>query len=94
MKSGIPAIPALRRGWRPACSTVSFIHAKNRLSELLRAVESGESALITRNGKPVALVAPPPTRRTAQFGTMRGRIHFKPGWDDPIDIDRFLSGEF
>ena len=74
---------------------VSVADAKNRLSELLRSVESGETVLITRNGKPVAqLVPPPPDRRQVRFGTMRGRIHFTPGWDDPIDIENFLSGDF
>lgn len=29
-----------------------------------------------------------------RFGTMPGRIHFAPGWDDPIDIEHFLSGVF
>lgn len=73
---------------------VSVAEAKNHLSELLRSVEQGEQVVITRNGKPVAqLVAPPPERRVVKFGTMSGKIHLKPGWDDPIDLDRFLAGE-
>lgn len=73
---------------------VSVAEAKNHLSELLRSVEEGEQVIITRNGKPVAqLVAPPPARRVVKFGTMQGKIHLKPGWDDPIDLDRFLAGE-
>lgn len=68
--------------------------AKNRLTELIRAVEAGEQVIITRHGKPVAqLVAPPPERRKVIFGGMKGRIKFYPGWDDPIDEDRFLAGE-
>ena len=74
---------------------VSVAEAKNHLSELLRSVAEGERVVITRNGKPVAqLVPPPPEKRAVRFGTMRGRIHMKPGWDEPIDIDQFLSGEF
>ena len=74
---------------------VSVADAKNRLSELLRSVEAGESVLITRNGKPVAQLVPPPaTRRAVHFGTMRGRVHLKPGWDQPVGLDKFLSGEF
>jgi len=74
---------------------VSVAEAKNNLSALLRSVADGEQVVITRNGKPVAqLVPPPPTRRKVRFDTMRGQIHLKPGWDDPIDIDRLLSGEF
>ncbi len=73
---------------------VSVAEAKNHLSELLRSVEEGEQVIITRNGKPVAqLVAAPPERRVVKFGTMRGKIQLKPGWDDPIDLDRFLAGE-
>lgn len=74
---------------------VSVADAKNHLSELLRSVAEGERVVITRNGKPVAQLVPAPRdSRAVRFGTMRGRIHLKPGWDDPIDIDKFLSGEF
>jgi prevent-host-death family protein len=73
---------------------VSVADAKNHLSELIRSVEQGETVVITRNGKPVAqVVPPPPQRRTVRFGTMRGRIRFTPGWDDPVDLDRFLAGD-
>lgn len=74
---------------------VSIAEAKNRLPELIRAMEAGEAIVITRHGRPVAqLTLPPATRRKVQFGTMRGRIHLKPGWDEPLDLDRFLTGEF
>ena len=87
---------------------VSVADAKNHLSELLRSVAEGERVVITRNGKAVArngkavarngkavaqLVPLPPEHRVVRFGTMRGRIHLKPGWDDPIDVDRFLTGD-
>ena len=73
---------------------VSVADAKNHFSELLRSVEEGEPVVITRNGKPVAqLVPPPPQTRVVRFGSMRGRIHLRPGWDDAIDVDHFLSGE-
>lgn len=74
---------------------VSVANAKNRLSELLRSVAEGEPVVITRNGKPVAQLVPPRAdKRTVRFGTMRGKVHLKPGWDHPIDIDQFLSGKF
>jgi len=73
---------------------VSVAQAKNRLPELIRAVENGESVIITRHGKPVAqITAPPPERRQVRFDTMRDRIKLYPGWDDPIDLDRFLEGD-
>ena len=74
---------------------VSVADAKNHLSELLRLAAEGERVVITRNGKPVAQLVPAPrNRRAVRFGAMRGRVHLKPGWDDPIDIDKFLSGDF
>jgi prevent-host-death family protein len=73
---------------------VSTAEAKNRLPELIRAVEGGEQVVITRHGRPVAQLAPPPVeRRKARLGGMKGRIRLLPGWDAPIDLDRFLDGE-
>jgi prevent-host-death family protein len=74
--------------------TVSTAAAKNRLPELIRAVEAGERIVITRHGKPVAQLAPPPTEaHQARLGEMAGRIRLLPGWDAPIDPDGFLEGE-
>jgi prevent-host-death family protein len=73
---------------------VSIADAKNRLTQLVRAVEEGEFVVITRNGKPVAQLTPaPPNRRKVLLGSMRGRIRLLPGWDDPVDLDRFLNGD-
>lgn len=74
---------------------VSIVEAKNRLTQLIRAAERGETVVITRHGKAVAQLAPPPAaRRQVRFGTLRGRIRAKPGWDKPVDLDQFLAGEF
>jgi len=75
---------------------VSILEAKERLPELIEAVESGESVVITRDGKPIAQLAPPPQApesRKVVFGGMKDRIKLLPGWDDPIDEDRFLAGD-
>ena len=51
---------------------VSVAEAKNHLPELIRAVEAGEKVVITRHGKRVAQLTPPPAgRREIQWGTMR-----------------------
>jgi prevent-host-death family protein len=72
---------------------ISIAEAKNRLSQLVRAVEGGESVVITRNGRPVVQLMPAPVRRRkVRLGGMRGRIRLPRGWDKPIDIDRFLEG--
>ena len=72
---------------------VSIAEAKNRLPELIRAVEGGEMVVITRHGKPVAQLAPPPSkRRKVRLGGMKDRIQLLPGWDEPVDLDEFLTG--
>jgi prevent-host-death family protein len=72
---------------------VSVAEARNQLTRLTRAVEAVERVVITRNGRPVAQLMPPPTkRRKVQFGGMRDRIKLMPGWDDPVDPDRFFEG--
>jgi prevent-host-death family protein len=73
---------------------VSTAEAKNRLPELIRAVEDGEQVVITRHGRPVAQIAPPPPeRRKARFDGMKGRIHLFPGWDDPMTEVELLGEE-
>jgi prevent-host-death family protein len=73
---------------------VSVAEAKNRLPQLIRAVEEGEKVVITRHGKPVAqLSPPPPERRPVRLGCMKDRIELRTGWDAPIDPDHFLEGE-
>ncbi len=73
---------------------VSIAEARNRLTELIRAVEGGEQVVITRHGTPVAQITPPPpARRKVQLGGMKDRIKLLPGWDKPIDLDRFLEGD-
>jgi prevent-host-death family protein len=68
--------------------------AKNLLTKLIRAAEAGEQVTITRHGKAVAKIVPPTSeRRKARLGGMRDRVEFLPGWDDPIDEDRFLAGD-
>jgi prevent-host-death family protein len=81
-------------GYNQDTMDVSIVEAKNRLPELIRAVEDGEKVVITRHGKPVAQLAPPPPeRRQVRLSGMKDRIQLLPGWDAPIDLNRFLEGD-
>lgn len=72
---------------------MSVAEAKNRLTQILRAVEQGERVIITRHGKPVAQVVPAPAeRKRVRLGEMKGRVRLLAGWDAPVDPDRFLEG--
>lgn len=73
---------------------VSVAEAKNRLPELIRAVENGEEVVITRHGKPVAQLAPlSPAYRQVRLGGMKGRVELLPGWDASIDLACCLAGD-
>jgi antitoxin (DNA-binding transcriptional repressor) of toxin-antitoxin stability system len=41
-------------------TTMGFYEARTRLSEVLDDVAKGKTILITRRGKPAALISPPP----------------------------------
>ena len=72
---------------------VSTAEAKNRLTQLIRKAEQGERIVITRHGRPVAQLGPPPPAepRKARFDGMKGRIRLLPGWDDPMTEEELLG---
>jgi len=60
--------------------TVSIREARKRLSELIAAAERGESVIITRRGREVALLAPlarKPRRRLPDLSEFRASIKVK-----------------
>jgi prevent-host-death family protein len=74
---------------------VGVAKAKERFTELLRAVEEGETVVITRHGRPVAQLGPAAKgRRQPRFGWMRGQIKLHPGWNKPMSEEDFLAGKF
>ncbi len=69
--------------------------AKNQLSQRIRPLEQGEEIVHTRNDEPLAGLTPAPRKgRKVKWGTMRGRIHTKPGWDAPRTLEQFIGGDF
>jgi len=64
--------------------------AKNKLPELIRAVEEGESVTICRRGVPVVDIVrtKKPTRKKRTLGTLKGRIQvLDPNWWKPMTDD-------
>jgi prevent-host-death family protein len=79
---------------------VSVADAKNKLPELIKAVENGEPVTICRRGVPVVDLVP--TKVTSgdkpKFGTLKGRIEINdPEWWKPMsdeEVDAFLEGRY
>jgi len=77
---------------------VSVANAKNKLPELIKAVEYGESVTICRRGAPVVDIVrtKEPGRKKRKFGTLKGKIQIlDPDWWKPMkdeEVDAFLEG--
>jgi prevent-host-death family protein len=84
-----------------AMATVSIKDAKNRLTELARRVEEGETIVVTRNGKPVLDLVPHRKKGGVDFEAGRAYLHslgikdpfpyIADDFDDPLPED-FLIG--
>jgi len=76
---------------------VSVADAKNKLPELIRAVEGGEPVTICRRGVPVVEIvrSKKPARKKRVLGTLRGKIQvLDPNWWKPMtdgEVDDFLA---
>ena len=79
---------------------VSVADAKNKLPELIKAVEKGEPVTICRRGVPVVDIVrtkkPTPKKRT--LGMLRGKIKIiDPDWWKPMteeEVEDFLEGRY
>jgi prevent-host-death family protein len=79
---------------------VSVADAKNKLPELIKAVENGESVTICRRGEPVVDIVrtKEATPEKPKLGTLRGKvIEIDPDWWKPMtdeEVDAFLEGRY
>ncbi len=63
---------------------VNMLEAKNSLSKLVKAAQSGEEVVIANHGNPVArLVAIETRQKTTGFGILKGQIEYDDDWDSP-----------
>jgi prevent-host-death family protein len=84
-------------------SSVSIRDAKNRLTELARRVEKGETIVVTRNGKPILDLVPHPQKKGLNFkaleefkrenGIKRIVSYIADDFDDPLPEDFLLRPE-
>ena len=79
---------------------VSVADAKNKLPELIKAVEDGESVTICRRGVPVVDLVPAKVSsgKKIRLGTLRGKIQIHdPDWWKPMtdeEVEDFLEGRY
>jgi prevent-host-death family protein len=79
---------------------VSVADAKNKLPELIKAVEAGERVTVCRRGIPVVDLVRTRTakEKARRFGTMKGRITIiDPDWWKPMSEKEtldFLEGRY
>lgn len=77
---------------------VSVADAKNKLPELIKAVEGGERVTICRRGSPVVDLVRTikPGRKPRALGTLKGKIQIlDPKWWKPMtdkEVEDFLAG--
>lgn len=76
---------------------VSVAEAKNKLPELIKAVEQGQQVTIARRGVPVVDLVQT-TARKRQFGTLQGKIKINdPDWWKPMtdqEVEAFVEGRY
>lgn len=79
---------------------VSVADAKNKLPELIKAVENGETITICRRGAPVADLVRTQTSSgdRPKLGTLKGKVVVHdPGWWKPMtdeELKAFLEGRY
>jgi prevent-host-death family protein len=70
-------------------STISYYEARTHFSELLDQVAQGKRILITRHGRPAAMLTPPPDEATRDVKSVIAEI--KALVAGSLDIDRILA---
>ena len=83
--------------------SISIREAKNRLTELARRVEAGETIVVTRNGVPVLDLAPHRARKGFDFEAARAFMrergidglvgYVASDFDDPLPEDFLITPE-
>ena len=74
---------------------VNIHEAKTNLSKLIEKARSGDEVIIAKAGVPMVKLVPVDPPRRPVFGSAKGQITFKKGWDNPMtkrEFDEFIGG--
>jgi prevent-host-death family protein len=74
-------------------STYNIHEAKSQLSRLIEAVQEGETVVIAKAGKPVAVLGPMPAGARRVRGVLKGQINLGPEFDEPLPPELLESFE-
>jgi prevent-host-death family protein len=74
-----------------AMTTVTAYEAKTHLPRLIRAVEQGETVIITRHGRPVAKLAPVGDQRRENVAEVMKRMEALRRRLPKVSIDEILA---
>jgi prevent-host-death family protein len=73
--------------------TYNIHEAKSQLSKLIETVQQGETVIIAKAGKPVAVLAPVPASARRMRGVLKGQINLKADFDEPLPPELMDSFE-
>jgi prevent-host-death family protein len=75
-------------------STYNIHQAKSQLSKLIDAMQKGETVIIAKAGKPVAMLGPLRVVGPKRVrGVLKGQIKLGPEFDEPLPTDVLESFE-
>ena len=73
---------------------VNIHEAKSTLSKLIERARSGDEVIIAKAGTPMVRLVPVDRPAKRIFGSAKGQIKFKKGWDAPMterELDEFIG---
>jgi prevent-host-death family protein len=73
---------------------VNIHEAKSNLSKLIERARSGDEVIIAKAGTPMVRLVPVDPPAKPVFGSAKGLIKFKKGWNAPMtkrELDEFLG---
>jgi len=73
---------------------VNIHKAKSTLSKLIERALSGDEVIIAKAGTPMVRLVPVDRPRKVVFGSAKGQITLKKGWDAPMtkrELDEFIG---